>query len=61
MLKAELVELKLYLQKVKDICKDNDDLCKSCPFAIQKATDYKSCPFNDIPEDWSIDKMKGSD
>ena len=58
MLRAELNELKLYLQKIKDLCKDNDDLCRSCPFVIQKTTEYNSCAFNNVPEDWLIDKIK---
>lgn len=61
MLKAELVELKLYLQKVKDICKNNDDLCISCPFVVKENGISPVCVFRDIPETWLIDKMKEGD
>lgn len=48
--------LKLNLQKVKDICKNNDDLCITCPFVIKE---NRTCIFRDVPETWLIDKMKG--
>lgn len=61
MLKAELAELKLYLQKVKDICKNNDDLCINCPFVVKDKGFSPICPFRDVPELWLIDKMKEGD
>ena len=55
-----LNEIKLYLQKVKDICKSNDDFCRGCPFAIENKGASPVCALGDVPEVWLIDKMKGN-
>lgn len=61
MFDGELDEIKLFLKKVKDICKDNDDFCRSCPFAIKNGIDSPVCALGDVPEVWLIDKMKEGD
>lgn len=55
MYNVKTLEAIIAAKTLVEYCKNNTDLCDTCPFHIMDNSEWRGCVLScDIPEDWEI-------